>query len=277
MKARQEFRGGKRIRIGSRLAGFWPDDIDPAKAEFKEIYEVIDHEWVTSAPNILRDLVERASAIRADAKLSEIGKREAMEQASRSAFNRIKTKTAKIDRLQEELISGMEEAIKAPSATLNDTMIDLAMAAYLRDQVKEWKSADFAGPERITAQLQDLSERARLAVIRVPAELSGIDAHIQNSVRATFVDPALAKHLEDKSYAIEVARDVVQVVLDEMVTLSKLPQAEVRAAVGSGWNVSGVPLGRAPSDLSLMPTRKVSEQQEGHPETPESSTEKATA
>lgn len=253
MKFSHDFRGGKHIRIGSRLAGIWPDNIDPQKSEFKDIFEVIDPEWVTSAPNILRDLAERVTAIRADAKLSDIGKRQAIQEASRSALNRLKTKTAKVDRLQDALIDGMETAIKVPTPSLNDTMIDLAMAAYLRDQVKSWQGEDFAGPDRIASRLQSLSERARLAVIRVPAELSGVDVHIQDTVRTTFVDPAVAKHLEDKSYAIDVARKVVQVVLDEIVTLSKLPQSEVQEVIGQGWDTSGVTFSRKPADLSLMP------------------------
>lgn len=257
MQARHELRGGRNIRIGNRIAGIWPDNIDPTKAEFKDIFELIDLEWVTSAPNILGDLSEKVSAIRADANLSEIGKREAIEQAGRSALNRIKSKTAKVDRLQQELVDGMESAIKTPTASLNDTMIDLALAAYLRDQVKAWQDGEHAGPERIASRLQGLSERARLAVIRVPPELSGIDTHTQTAVRTTFVDPAVAKHLEDTSYAVDVARQVVQVTLEETITLAQIPQAAVREAVGQGWDTAGVSPGRKSTDLNLMPSRKV--------------------
>lgn len=251
-----DFRGGKSIRIGNRIAGFWPENIDPKKPGFKEIFDLIDVDWVTSAPNILRDLNDKVTAIRADVKLSELGKREAILQAGRTALNRLKTKTTKVDRLQEDLVEGMQSAIKTPTPSMNDTMIDLAMAAYLREQVTTWKNGEFAGPTAIADRLQDMSERARLAVIRVPAELSGIDAHIQDVVRSTFVDPAIAKHLEDTSYAISVARDVVQATLKEMVSLADIPAGEVRETIGTGWDSSGVQPGRKPADLNLMPPRK---------------------
>lgn len=254
---KHEFRGGKSIRIGNRIVGFWPENIDSSKPEFKEIFDLIDINWVTSAPSILRDLNDKVSAIRADVKLSELGKREAILQAGRAALNRLKAKTAKVDRLQEELVEGMQSAIQTPTASMNDTMIDLAMAAYLREQVTAWKNGEFAGPTAIADRLQDMSERARLAVIRVPAELSGIDTHIQDVVRSTFMDPAIAKHMEDTSYAIGVARDVVQTTLQEMVTLAQIPANEVREAIGTGWDSSGVSPIRRPADLSLMPSRKV--------------------
>lgn len=256
MKAKHEFRGGKSLKVGDRAAGYWPQNIDSTKGGFKEIYELIDQDWVSSAPSILRDLSQKVAGIRKDAKLSELGKREAIQQAGLSALNRLKNKTAKVDRLQEELLSGLEDAIKTPTPSLNDTMIDLAMAAHLREQVKEWQNGDFAGPSSITSRLQDLSERARLAVIRVPAELSGIDTQIQTAVRTTFVDPATAKHLEDTSYAINVARDVVQASIEEMVSLAQLPKADVQDAIGPGWDASGVRPGRKPADFDMTPTRK---------------------
>ncbi|MDP3835032.1 MAG: hypothetical protein Q8Q82_13805 [Hydrogenophaga sp.] len=244
------------IRAGSRIIALWPEGLKSDLNHTKPAFDLIDPEWVSSAPSILRDLHNKIQSIKADKMLSEIGKQENIQAVTRSAMNRLKSKGDSVKRQEQQLRELAESAVNIPTPGQNDTLIDIAMAGLLRQQMGDLKADGKATTLRMQSDLDSLSDRAKLAVLRLPVELSGINVEMQEHVRSSFVPPATARVMQETFQAIDTARQGVQAVLEEMISLSSFPNHEAAEIMGDTWNARAVPPGRQKSDLdSFKPAR----------------------
>lgn len=245
------------IRAGSRIIALWPDNLKTDLGHTKPAFDLIDPEWVTSAPNILRDLHNRIKSIKEDKLLSPIGQKQNIEAATRSAMNRLKGKADSVKRQEQQLREQAKTAVEIPSANQNDTLIDIAMASLLRQQVAEMKAQNKATTHGMQQELDSLSERAKLAVLRLPSELCGLNGEMQEYVRSSFVPPATAQQMRETYQAVELARNGVQAVLEEMISMGSFPTSDAAEIMGESWNARTTSPAQGNTDMDTFKPARV--------------------
>ena len=88
-----------------------------------------------------------------------------------------------------------------------------------------------------------LSEPARLALLRLPAELTGATPEVQTAARAPLIDPVAAAALADQQTAIDQARKLVQHAINELAKQSGLEPADLIRTFGQdarNWELPGI-------------------------------------
>lgn len=203
--------------------------IDPsASPRAADAFKLIDGEAVSSLPGLVNVFRQRRAAIDADQTLSDLGKREQLRAFANSHLGNIATKARRVVELESEYAKDRASAVPLPKADASETLIDLALAQHIRST------------EPIPTALMTMSERVRLAIARVPVELSGLTAETQARVHGSLMNPAKALQFATEAQAIGAAREVTQAAIDEIATHAEWPAAELVRHFGTHWRLPGV-------------------------------------
>jgi hypothetical protein len=210
--------------ILARLSGLDPSVSPRVAAAVK----LLDSETASSIPSIMRSFEQRRAAIEADKNLSDIGKAEQIRAAAASWIGNIATRAKQLTDLEAEYEADKSSAVPLPQASVNDCLIDIALAAHV-------KSLDL-----IPSRLVELPERLRLAVARVPNELSGTKPEVHARVHGSLMSPAKAAQLSSEAQAIGAAREVAQAAITELAPAAKWTPQEMVTHFGSKWRLPGI-------------------------------------
>jgi hypothetical protein len=149
---------------------------------------------------------QKAAEIRADAKLSEVGKTEQIKQAALGGFvehlKQIRSRAAAMTADVNNLRSGIKP--KAPDHA--DVFGEMQRA-----EVRTWLRS-LPPAERIRAALEDESVAA--AVLHVPPALSGLTSEVHERVVAAHVEKAFGSQLrgiQQREEVLEVVNSAIQV------------------------------------------------------------------
>ncbi|MEJ3960720.1 hypothetical protein WGP40_10360 [Brachymonas sp. G13] len=191
---------------------------------------LIDGERVSSITGIMQAHGQRIDAIHADRELSSEGKAARGRTAAASVFGNVASVAREIAALDAEYRAEMQKAIVIPEASVNDTLIDLALAASVK--------AANPTPTALTMA----SERTRQALARIPVELSGLTPEVQARVVGSLISPADAVRFGEEAEAIDTARQVAQAAIDELQPIAQWTPAEMVKHVGhdTGYRLPGV-------------------------------------
>lgn len=193
-----------------------------------ELRAILDPERVSSLPGILSAHAQRAEAINQDRELSAEGKRARIAAQAGATVGNLATLAKKVIKAEAAHRAETEGAVQIPKADAADTLVDLALAAHLRES------------NPIKTKLLNGSERLRLAAARMPAELTGLSPEVHAAVRGSLIAPELAVSLGEEAAALEAARRVVQGAIDELASEAQLPPRELVDLFGAGWRLPGV-------------------------------------
>lgn len=202
--------------------------IDPNNSpRTAEALQVLDIERVSSAPALVAAYHDRAAEIRRDPMLSDAGKQSKIQGAATSTLGNIAAMARRIVEMETEhrAESGL---VPLPEPTASDTLIDLALAA----QIKADPPTGFA--------LEHASERTRIAVARLPRELSGLSAELQVRAHASLTPASDAARIAAEATALDAARQVVQQAIGELQTDARWQPAELVKAFGNHWKLPGI-------------------------------------
>lgn len=213
------------LRSGMNLLTIWPAGLATDQEHTADAYRLIDPDSVSSAVGILRRFNEIKEATSADPALSDVGKLQRLDEAANNALGNLRTKADGIRRLESEYQEMAQEAVKIPEPGMADVMHDMEIARMARADSKTATAIELA------------SERTRLALVRVPVEISGIKPETRERLRGSFISPELALELEQRSTALHAAREGVQRAIRLVSGHSSLGQAQKKAMVGEGFDV----------------------------------------
>ncbi len=202
--------------------------VDPSYPRVAETLRLLDAERVSSVPGILGSLEASRAAARSDVNLSAVGQREKIAAAAGSALGNIATVAKRVTEMEREHAAELAASAPLPEPTPSDTLIDLELARQIKAE------------SPIPSKLERSSERVRVALARLPNELSGITSDVQARVRASLRDPALAARLGDEAAALEAARRVVQGAIDEVQADAQVGASELVRLFGTAWKLPGV-------------------------------------
>ena len=213
------------MRSGSNIVAIWPRDLPNQADHTSEAFKLVDPESLTSAVGIARRFNEAKDAANADKTLSDIGKRERISEAAMNALVNLRTKADTVRRLEAEYQQLAAEAVQIPEPSMADVMHDMEIARMARADSKTAPAIELS------------SERTRLALVRVPVEISGIKPETRERLRGSFISPEIALQLEQRTAAIGTARGGVQRAIQLVSGHSSLGQAQKKAIVGEGFDV----------------------------------------
>lgn len=213
------------MRSGSNIVATWPVGLPTDREHTQEAYRLIDPEAASSAVGILRRLHETKEATQADPMLSDAGKLQKTAEAAAVALANLRTKADTVRRLESEYQQLAADAVQIPEASAADAMHDMEIARMARADSKTAPAIELA------------SERTRLALVRVPVEISGIKPETRERLRGSFISPEMALELEQRATALHAAREGVQRAIRLASGHSDLSLAQKRALVGAGFDV----------------------------------------
>jgi len=216
-----------RTQQGTRLGWF---DVDPHESEITaRAYALVNPESVGSATGILSLLERDAAAVRRDKELSDAGKANRIGALAKSRLENLAPLARKVIELETEYRAGETEALRLPEASPSETLIDLALAAHVRE-VDE-------GAVRIRLLADD---RTKLALSRVPAALSGLNPDEQTKIRHSLLPATVAQRLDAESHAVSAARGTVQQAIDALTGHAPdIAHRELVGLFGDGWKLRG--------------------------------------
>lgn len=189
----------------------------------------LDEERASSAPGIMRLFLETADAARSDDKLSALGQREKVQSAARSRLGNVGAIAKEISKLEHEHEAAQKKAVQIPEADAAQMLLDLEIAKHVR------------GLDLVPTQMERLPERLRVALVRLPAELTGITVDTQARIAGSLVSPDVAVQLGEEAEALQYARRVVQLAINELgAHAGVLSAREALQTFGPGWEVPGV-------------------------------------
>jgi len=210
--------------ILARLSGLDPS-VSPRVAA---VVKLLDSETASSIPSMARSFEQRRDSIRANAKLSDIGKAEEIQGFANSLLGNLATRAKQVTDLEAEHHADKLSAVPLPQASVNDTLIDIELAKHVR-------SLDL-----IPSRLVELPERLRLAIARTPSELSGLRPEIHTRIHGSLMSPAKAVQLSSEAQALGAAREVMQAAINELAPQAKWPATELVRHFGDRWRLPGV-------------------------------------
>jgi hypothetical protein len=195
-----------------------------------EAWKLIDEDESARAslPALVRAFRQRRAIIDANKRLSLIGRREELTGFAKSQLGNVATAAHRIAQLEAELAADRATAVPLPKADASETLIDLALAAHIR------------AAEPIPSRLMQSSERVRLALARVPPELSGIVPSVQAQVHGSLMSPARAVQFAVESEALGAAREVTQAAISEIAAHAEWTPAELVQHFGASWRLPGI-------------------------------------
>lgn len=195
-----------------------------------EALKQIDPETVSSATSIVSAYLAKRNAINADRELSAEGKTARIKAAADSTLGNIAAVARKVAALDLEHRQDLARAVPLPPADPVSVHIDIALARLIAEQ------------RPIPTKLQMMSERVRLAVARLPAELSGIAPEVHAKVHGSLMDPVTAARLGDEAAALSSARSVAQAAIDEIAPDAKWAPGDLVQHFGTdtGFRLPGI-------------------------------------
>lgn len=219
-------------RVGKAIFSYWPDEIPRDAEHTAPAWSVIDPERVSSVIGIMKSYHDRIAQVNADKSLSPVGKAEKVAAITESTFGNVATLAKRVARLEEEHrqddARATAEAI--PKADPSETLIDIELARIARAEGK------------IPTALEHANPRFRMALARVPAEISGITEQTRARLRGSLVDPQVASVLGERAEALGLARNAVQRAITELMKSVQIAGEKPRklaAMVGPGWGLQG--------------------------------------
>ena len=180
-------------------------------------------------PNFVRGFAVKAEAIKADKLLSGEGQRQAIGQAAQAALSNIAGIARDLTQLEIELARDRANAAPLPKADAADAVVDVALAALLREQKPTASALMLAG------------ERVRIAAARLPEELTGLTPETKAQIHGSLISPELAQRLSEETGALALARQGVQSAIDELAPQSGLTPRELVGVLGANFRLPGVP------------------------------------
>lgn len=187
-----------------------------------------DASRVSSVPGIVQAFTEKRAAIVADKDLSDSGKQARIRAAAGNALANIGAGAKAIAALEREHAQARASAVRLEKPDAAEMMLDLAIAAHIRETAP------------IPSVLERQSERVRVALARVPSELSGIKPEVQARVLGSLVDAETAAQLAEEVQALEIARQVTQAGIDDLASEAQLQPRELVQAFGTDWRLPGL-------------------------------------
>ncbi len=188
----------------------------------------IDPERVSSAVGVVAEFSRTVEQINRDRDLSEHGKRDRIKAAASARLSNIARTAREVAALERKHAEARRTAVKLEKPDAAETLIDLALAQHVR------------AAEPIPSALVAMSERLRVAVARLPVELSGITVETQARVVGSLVSPTLAAQFAEESEVLEAARTVVQGTIDDVAPLAGWGAGELVEAFGDAWKLPGL-------------------------------------
>lgn len=212
-----------------RPLGLWPSDLDPTATPLTQrAWAVARPDAANSAIGVLALAERDRQAVQNDLNLSAQGKASRIAAIAKSRLANLQPLARAVEALAAEYVAREAGALQLPEASLNDTMVDLALAQHVR-----------AADEGIT-RLRMTDDRTRLAVSRLPAALSGLTPAAHSTIRHSMIAGSTARDLDAESQAIAIARSVVQGSLDTLVAFtSEVTHGELVALFGDSWRIGG--------------------------------------
>lgn len=201
----------------------------------------IDPERVSSAVGVVGEFGRTVEQINHDRDLSEHGKRDRIKAAASSRLANLARTAREVAELERKHSEARRTAVKLEKPDAADMLLDLELARHVR------------AAEPIPTKLVGMSERIRVAVARLPVELSGITPEVQARVVGSLVSPSLAAQFAEESAVLEAARTVVQGTIDDVAPLAGWGAGELVEAFGDDWKLPGLTASHA--------TRLAAEQQ----------------
>jgi hypothetical protein len=188
----------------------------------------MDRGRARSVPAIMAGFEGKAGAIASDARLSAAGKQADTQAAAAAALVNIGEIAKDLAGLEKELLDERQNVAPLPKPEPSDTLIDLALAAQV-----------MAGKPTQTA-LSMASARMRLAVARLPEELTGITPEVRAAIHGSLIDPAVSARFGEETEALHVCRELAQSAVNELQPVAKLSPRELVQAFGSSFRLPGV-------------------------------------
>ncbi|MDR6857233.1 hypothetical protein [Variovorax guangxiensis] len=219
---------GNMINVNGQILALWPRGLPRDAAHTLEAFQQIDDERVSSATGVLRRFWSTVDEVHANKELSEVGKKARIAEAAGSALSNLKKPAEIVTRLEANLRTRAATAVVLPKPDVNDTMVDLALAALVKSQ------------DKVPTLLVNSSERVRVAIARMPEELTGLKPADRARIRGSLIDPNLAQELGQTTAAVEAARYAVQNAIDAVAPSVDMAPSDKAAIVGPGWRIQGV-------------------------------------
>jgi hypothetical protein len=213
------------IEINRMMAGRLNPSTSPIVAQ---CLEAMDDERVSSVAGLVRSYTQKLAGIHADQELSDIGKRERQRATASTTLGNIAAVARKLADAERQHRAAKANAVKIEKGDATETLIDLELARYVRET------------RPIPSLLERMDARIRTAAVRLPPELSGIDAPTQARIAGSLISAELAATLADEAQALEAARNATQAAIDEVSAAAKWTPRELVEAFGEGWKLPGV-------------------------------------
>jgi multidrug efflux pump subunit AcrA (membrane-fusion protein) len=190
----------------------------------------LDPERVSSVPGILKFHGTRVTSFRADRELSDEGKRKRIQTSAESALGNLAGVAKEVAKLRAEHGIDRALALKIPrAADAPEMLLDLEYARMQREK-----------PVAPTMLEINASERMRLALARLPTDITGLDAKAQTRLAASLVAPDRAAQFADEVEAIDGAAQAVQAAIDALAGEAQLEAREMVRLFGTEWRLPGV-------------------------------------
>lgn len=190
--------------------------------------QAIDPERVSSIPGMLASYLGKIGSIRQDRELSDEGKKTRIQSAASSHLGNIAALAKSLATLEAQHRADRDSAVPLPKAEVADVLLDMALVQQIRQD------------NPIPSKLVNMSERARLAVARMPLELSGLTPDVQAKVHGSLMSPEKAAQLQEEAQALNSARAVVQSAIEELAPDAKWSPRELVDNFGTAWRLPGV-------------------------------------
>lgn len=213
------------------VLAYWPIDLEPTASDLTaRAYALVATDRTSSAPGLLALAQRDRAAVERDADLSAKGKAGKIAAIARSRLANLAPLASSVQKLRAEYLAREQEALRLPEPSSNDLQIDLALARHVRE----------VGEGAVRLRLLG-SERTKLAVARLPPELSGLNPAEHDKVRHSLVPASVAQQLDDEARALMSAREAVQKALDHLVDFAPddISHRELVELFGDGWKLRG--------------------------------------
>lgn len=212
--------------IASRIASL--SGISPTDSPRTDLaLQLIDVERVSSVPSLVHAFDQKRESISIDRNLSQHGKQEQIRAAANSVLGNIATLAKRLTDLESDYERD-RATVPLPKPDAADMLLDLELARHIR------------ASEPIPSRLVEMSERVRLAVARVPVELSGISVATQARVHGSLMSQQKAAQLSSEAHALEAARNVTQAAISELAPQANWLATELVRHFGTKWRLPGV-------------------------------------
>lgn len=201
---------------------------------------LIDRERVSSVPGILGIYERDKGPIRADVKLSAIGQQERIQEIATSRLASIATVAKAVVELEQEYLAEERQQMALPEWSQQDPVeVDLALVALVASQKARASTDSDARNFMVDLVLGKSTRRVRLAVARLPFELSGITEEEHTRIRHSLISAAHAARLDGESQIIGAARRITQSAIDYLTTEAQPSHSELVNLFGNSWKLAG--------------------------------------